>query len=185
MDYSLSGSSVHEFSRQEYWSGLSFPTPGDLPYPGTEPESLASPALAGEFFTTVVQLLSWVWLFKASWIASCQASCPSLSPGICSNSRRVSPLKLYNYLIFCCPLLLLPSIFSSIRGFSSELVLHIRGPEYWSSSFSNSLPGNIQGWFPLTGLISLQSKGLSRVFSSITVWKHQFFGAQPSLWFNS
>ena len=47
-----------EFSRQEYWSGLSFPTPGDLPYPGIEPESLACPTLAGGFFTTVVQLLS-------------------------------------------------------------------------------------------------------------------------------
>ena len=49
------------------------------------------------------------------------------------------------------------------------------------------LPMNIQSWFPLglTGLISLQSKGLSRVFSSTTVWKHQFFGAQPSLWSNS
>ena len=41
-----------EFSRQEYWSGLPFPTPGDLPDPGTEPMSLASPALAGQFFTT-------------------------------------------------------------------------------------------------------------------------------------
>ena len=151
-----------EFSRQEYWSRLSFPTPGDLPYPGTEPESLASPALAGEFFTTVVvQLLSRVWLFKASWIAACQASCPSLSPGICSNSCRLSLVKLSNHLILCCPLLLLPSIFPSIRGFSSELVLHIRWPKYWSSSFSNSLPGNIQGWFPLrlTGLISLQVQG--------------------------
>ena len=47
-----------EFSRQEYWSGLSFPTPGDLPYPRIEPESLASPTLAGGFFTTVVPLLS-------------------------------------------------------------------------------------------------------------------------------
>ena len=49
------------------------------------------------------------------------------------------------------------------------------------------LPMNIQGWFPLglTGLISLQSMGLSRVFSSTTVWKHHFFGTQPSLWSNS
>ena len=49
------------------------------------------------------------------------------------------------------------------------------------------LPMNIQGWFPLglTGLLSLQSKGLSRVFSNTTVWKHQFFGTQPSLWSNS
>ena len=86
-------------------------------------------------------------------------------------------------LILCHPLLLLPSIFPSIRVFSSESVLCIRCPKYWSSV----LPMNIQGWFPLelTGLISLLSKGLSRVFSSTTVWKHQFFSAQPSLWSTS
>ena len=56
-----------------------------------------------------------------------------------------------------------------------------------SSSSVSVLPMNIQEWFPLglTGLISLQSKGLSRVFSNTTVWKHQFFSAQPSLWSNS
>ena len=52
MDCSLPGSSVHEFYRQEYWSGLPFPSPGDLPDPGIEPGSLTSPALAGRFFTT-------------------------------------------------------------------------------------------------------------------------------------
>ena len=90
-----------------------------------------------------------------------------------------------NYLILCCPLLLLPSIFSSTRVFSSELTLHIRWPEYWSVSFNVS-PYNIQDWFPLelTSLI-FQSKGFSRVFSSTTSQNHQFFGAQPSLWSNS
>ena len=86
----------------------------------------------------------------------------------------------------CHPLLLLPSIFSSIRIFSSESALHIKWPKYWRFSFSISLSMNIQGWFPLrlTGLISMQSKGLSRVFST-TVWKHQFFGTQPSFWSNT
>ena len=81
------------------------------------------------------------------------------------------------HLILCCPLLL-PSIFPSIRVFSSESVLHIRWPKYWSFRTS-SLPMSIQGWFPLglTGLISLQPKGLSRVFSNTTIQKHQFFGA--------
>ena len=75
-----------------------------------------------------------------------------------------------NHLILCCPFLLLPSIFPSIRGFSNEWALQ------------SLLPMNIQDWFPLgmTGLISLLSKGLSRVFSSTTVWKHQFFSIQPS-----
>ena len=68
----------------------------------------------------------------------------------------------------------------SIRVFSNEWVLCIMWPKYWSFSFSIVLPVNIQGWFPLglTGLISLLSKGLSRVFSSTTIRSHQF-SAQP------
>ena len=97
----------------------------------------------------------------------------------------------FNHLIPCHLLLLLPSIFASIRVFSNESALHIRWPKYWSFSFSispsNEYWMNIQGWFPLglTGGISLQSKGLSRVFSSTTVWKHQFFCVQSFLWSNS
>ena len=81
---------------------------------------------------------------------------------------------------------LLPSIFPSIRVFSNESVLHIRHPKYWSFNFSISRSSD-QGWFPLglTGLISFQSKGLSRIFSNTTVQKHQFFGAQLSLLSNS
>ena len=96
-----------------------------------------------------------------------------------------------NHLILCHPLLLLPSIFPSIRVFSNESVLRIRWPKYWNWSFSINeywlLPMNIQGWLflELTGLISLQSKGLSRVFSSTIVQKHQFCGAQLSLRPNS
>ena len=87
----------------------------------------------------------------------------------------------------CQPLLLLPSIFPGIRVFSSDSVLHIRWPQYWGFRFSSVLPMNIQDWFPLglTGLISLLSKGFSRVFSTTTVQKHQFFGTQLSLWSNS
>ena len=82
-----------------------------------------------------------------------------------------------------CPLLLPPSIFSpSIRVFSKESVLPIRWPKCWSFSFSSSPSDEYSGLIPLgwTGLISLQSKGLSRVFSNTTVQKHQFFGAQLS-----
>ena len=86
-----------------------------------------------------------------------------------------------NHLILCCPLLFLPSIFSSIRAFSNKLGLPIRWPKYWSFSIisSNEHSGLIS--LRLTGLISLQSKELSRVFSNTTVQKHQFFIAQPSL----
>ena len=92
-----------------------------------------------------------------------------------------------NHLILCHSILLLPSIFPSIRVFSSDSILHIRLPKYWSFSFSIS-PSNEYSrliYFPMTDWISFQSKGLSRVFSSTTVQKHQFFGAQLSLRSNS
>ena len=87
------------------------------------------------------------------------------------------------HLILCRPLLLLPSIFPSIRVFSSGSALHIRWSKYWSFSFSISPSNEYSGG--LTDLISLLSKGLSRVFSNTTVRKYQFFSAQPSLWSNS
>ena len=92
-----------------------------------------------------------------------------------------------NHLILCCPLLLLPLIFPSIRIFSNESVLHIRWPKYWSFSTSPSkeYSGLISYRKSLTGLISLLFKGLSRVYSSTTVQKHQFFDSQPSLLSNS
>ena len=76
-------------------------------------------------------------------------------------------------------------IFPSIRIFSNESVLWSGGQMIGTSA--SALPKNTQSWFSLglTGLNSLQSKGLSRVFSNTTVWKHQFFGAQPPLWSNS
>ena len=90
-------------------------------------------------------------------------------------------------LILCCPLLLLPSMFPIIRVFSYEPALHIRWPKFWNSASASVLPMNIQGWFPLrwTGWISLQSRGLSRVFSNTTVQKHQFFSTQLSSQSNS
>ena len=92
-----------------------------------------------------------------------------------------------NHLSFCLPLLLLPSVFPSIRVFSSELALRIRWPKYWSFSFSISPSNEYSGLisFRTDRFISLQSKGLSRVLSSNTVWKQQFFGTQGSLWSNS
>ena len=81
-----------------------------------------------------------------------------------------------NHFILCHPLLLLPSTFPIIRVFSNESALPIRWPKDWSFSFSIGPSMDIQGQFLLqmTGLISLQSKELSRVFSNTTVQKHQF-----------
>ena len=107
------------------------------------------------------------------------------SEGSITNSRHLLKLLSFglvmpsNHLILCRPLLLPPSIFPSIRVFSSELALCIRWPKYQIFSFSIS-PSN-----EYSGLISFRmdwlSKGLSRVFSKTTVQKHQFFGAQLSL----
>ena len=117
---------------------------------------------------------SCIWLFATPWAAARQASLSitnSLSPPKFMSIESVVPS---NYLILCRPLLLLPSIFPSVRVFSNESALRIRWPKYGISSVSTSvLPVNIQDWsLGWTGWISLQSKGLSRVFSNTTVQKH-------------
>ena len=120
--------------------------------------------------------------FMTPWIAARQASLSI------TNSRSLLKLMFIelvmpsNHLILCCPLLLPPSIFPSIRVFSNDLVLRIRWPKYWSFSFSISPSYVYSGLFPLgwTGWISLKTKGLSRVFSDTIVQKPQFFGVQFS-----
>ena len=100
----------------------------------------------------------------------------------CSNS---CPLSQWCYPTISSSVIPISSclqFFPSIRVFSSELALCIRWSNIGALLSASVLPMNIQGWFPL-GLT--ESKGLSKVFSSITVWKHQFFGTQPSLWSNS
>ena len=88
-----------------------------------------------------------------------------------------------NYLIPCRPLLLLPSIFPSIRVFSSESVLYISWPKYWSFSFKISPSNEHQGLisFRMDWLDPFAVQGTLRVFSNTTVQKHQFFGTQLSL----
>ena len=87
-----------------------------------------------------------------------------------------------SHLIICCPLLLLPPNPPSIRVFSNESTLHMRWPKYWSFSFSISPSKEYPGLISLkwTGWTSLQSKGLSKVFSNTRVQKHQFFGTLHS-----
>ena len=132
----------------------------------------------------------------SSWVTKSQTWLNSTHQASLSITNSRSLLKLmsiesvmpFNHLILCCPLLLLPSIFPSIKVFSNESVPHIRWPKYWSLSFSIS-PSNktIQDWFPLgwTSWISLMSRGLSRVFSNSTVQKNQLFSAQLSSQSNS
>ena len=122
-------------------------------------------------------------LWPTPWIAARQASMSITNSRGLHKPISIESVMPPNYLILCRPLLLPPSIFSSIRVFSNESVLCIRWPKYGVSASASVLPMNIQDWFPLewTGWISLQSKGLSRVFSNTTVQKHQFFGTQLSL----
>ena len=121
---------------------------------------------------SVVQSLSCVQLFVTPWTTAHQASLFSTISQSLLKFMFTELVIISNHLIFCCPLLLLPSIFLSIKVFSDDLALHIRLPKYWV--ISSIFPMNIQGWFPLglTGLNSLQSKELSKVISSTTIWKH-------------
>ena len=113
-----------------------------------------------------VQLLSCVWFFATPWTAACQASLSITNSQSLLKLRSIKSVMPSNHLILCHPLLL-PSSFPSIRVFSNESVLYIMWPKYWSFTFSISPSNDYSGLisFGLTGLISVQSKGLSRVFS--------------------
>ena len=111
--------------------------------------------------------------------------CPSLAPGLCSNpcpwSQRCHPTVSFSV----APFSSCPQSFSASNSFPRSQLFKSGGESIGASALV--LPVNIQDWFRLgwTDLIPLMSKGLSRVFSSTTVWKHQLFSTQPSLWFNS
>ena len=134
----------------------------------------------------VVQSLTYIWLFATPWTAACQASLSLLSPGVAQTHvhwvgdavQPSHPLSSPSPPAFNLP---------SIRIFSNESSLRIRWPKYCSFNFSISPSNEYSGLISIRkiGLISLQSKGLSRVYSNTTVQKHQFFSTQPSLWSDS
>ena len=113
--------------------------------------------------------------------------CPSLSPRVCSNSSIESVMP-SNHLIFCCPLLLLPSVFPSIRVFSNESALHVRWPKYWSFSFgiipSNEYSGLIAfrvDWFDLLAVQETVKSLLQHHSSKASIlWRSAFFMVQFS-----
>ena len=149
-------------------------------------------------------LYNWVYIYMCVCVCVCVCVSVLFSHSVVSNSLQSHGLQpvhhqlqeftqthdnwvsdaIQPFVIHCRPLLL-PSVFASIRVFSSESVLCIRWPKYCSFSISPS--SEYSDWFPLgwTGWISLLSSGLSRVFSNTTVQKHQFFSAQLSLKANS
>ena len=113
-------------------------------------------------------------------------SCPSPTPGVYSNSRPSSLWCHPTISSSVVPLFSCPQSFPTSGSFPMSQLFTLGGQIGPSDSVS-VLPMNIRGWFPLglTGWISLQCKGLSRVFSNIAIRKHQFFSTQPSLWSNS
>ena len=133
-----------------------------------------------------VQSLSHVRLFATPWTEARQASLSITNSWRLLKLMSIESVMPYNRFFLCRTLLLLPLIFPSIKVFSNESSLCIRWPKYWSFSFnispSNEHSGLISFRMDCSPWISLQSKGLSRVFSNTTVQKHQFFGAQLSLW---
>ena len=110
------------------------------------------------------------------WTAAHQASLSFTISWSLLKLISIESMMPSNHLILCQPRLLLPSIFPRIRVFPSKSVLRIKWPKYWSFSFNISPSNEYSRLFPLgvTGLISLRSKGLLRVFSNTTVQKHQF-----------
>ena len=113
--------------------------------------------------------------------------CPSPSPRACLNSCPLSRWCHPTISSSIVPFSSCPQSFPSSGSFLMNRLFASGGPKYWSFSSASVLPVNIQSWFPLrlANLVPLQSEGLSRVFSNTTAQKHQFFGAQPSLWSNS
>ena len=130
-----------------------------------------------------VLLPSHVQLFATPWTTGHQVSMSIINSWSFLQLMSIESVMPSNHLILCRPLLLLPSIFPSIRVFSNESALHIRWPKYWSFSFNISPSNEYSGLisFRMDWLDLLAVQGLSRVFSNTTVQKHQFFGTQPSL----
>ena len=132
-----------------------------------------------------VQLLSRVRLFATPWTAALQASLSITNSRSLPKPMSIVSVMPSNHLILCCPLLLLPSIFPASGSFLVSQLFTPSGQSIGASASASVFLMNIQGCFPLglSALTSLMSKGLlglSIVFSSTTIWKHQFFSAQPS-----
>ena len=135
----------------------------------------------------VVQSLSRVRLFVTHGLRHASLLCPSPFPGACSNSCPSSQWCHPTISSSVVPFFSRLQSFSASGSFLMSQLFASGGQSIGASASTSVLLMNIQGWFPLglTGWISLQSKGLSRVFSNTTVQKHQFFGTQLSLWSNA
>ena len=148
-------------------------------------KDICPPVFTAALLTTAKICCCHVWLFAAPRTVACQPSLCFINSRSLLKFMSIELVMPSHHLILCRPLFRLPSTFPSIRGFYNVSALHVRWPKCWSFSFSVSPSSEYSGLISFrtdTGLIFL-SKGLSRVFSSTTVRSHQFFSAQPSLWF--
>ena len=177
-------------SKQEYWSGLPFSSPGDLPDAGNKP---VSPALAGGFFTSEppeksLSLSLFLYIYMCVCVfqfSSITQSCPTLynpmdcdTPGFPVQLQHPELAQTHVHQVGDAIQPFHPLLSPSPPPFTSG------DQSIGASALASALPMHVQHWFPLglTSLISLQSKGL---FSSTTPQKHQLFSAQLSLWSNS
>ena len=133
------------------------------------------------------QSLSSVQLFATPWTAACQASFSFTISWSLLKLMFIELVKPPNYLILCLPFSFCPQSFPASGSFPKSQLFTSDGQSIGTSASASVLTMNIQGWFllGLTGLISLQSKGLSRVLPNTKIQKHQFSSAKPSLWSNS
>ena len=139
------------------------------------------------FSVSSVQSLSRVQLFATPWTTARQASLSIANSQSLLKLMSIKSVMPSNHLILCCPLLFSLWCFLASGSFQMSQFFTSGGQSIGVSGSASVFPMNIQGWFPLgwTGWISLQSKRLSRVFSNLTVQKHQFVSAQLSFYFKS
>ena len=178
-----------ELPKQEYWSGLPFPCPGDLLNPGIKP---VSPALAGGFFEPSgtphiyisVQISCWVVFdsLRPHESQHTRPPCPSPTTRVHSDSRPSSQWCHPAISSSVVPFFSCPQSLPASEPFPMTQLFSCGGQSIGVSALASVLPMNTQDWSPSewTGWISLQSKGLARVFSNTTVQKHQFFSTQLS-----
>ena len=144
--------------------------------------TVTSLIISSDMFFGSVQSLSYVWLFLTPWTVPFQTSL--------SITNSQSLMMPYNHLILCCPLLLPPSIFLSIRVFSNESALRIRWPKYWSFSFSISPSNEYSGlisfrmdWLDLLAVQGTLKSLLQQMYSNkellhclYSIWKFFWYG---------
>ena len=198
MDCSLPDSSVHGISQARI---LAISSSRGSSHPRDQTLISCVSCIGSRFCTTsatwealgmaivvVVQSLSCVRLLVSPWTAACQASLSLTISQTLPKFMSIAWVMPSNHLILWCPLLLLPSIFPSMRDFSNELAVHIRWPKYWSFNFSISPSNEYSGlisfkidWFDLLAV----HRTLKSLLQYHSLKTSVFFGTQPSLWPNS